>query len=67
KSFAATQKKLKYIFIPESNVKNLRDIPNEIKSELIYIPVKEYDQIYDVIFNKQKPKYQIETKLDENN
>lgn len=55
KSFGAIQKGIKYIFIPETNVKNLRDIPSEIKAELTYIPVKKYDQIYDVLFMHKKP------------
>ncbi|VEU70568.1 ATP-dependent protease La [Mycoplasmopsis glycophila] len=56
KSFAASQKGLKYIFIPAANVKNLQDIPNEIKSELNYIPVVEYTEIYDFIFKGKQPK-----------
>ncbi|WP_179950144.1 endopeptidase La [Mycoplasma nasistruthionis] len=55
KSFAATQKGVKTVFIPENNVKNLKDIPDEIKSELTYVPVKNYSEIYDVIFGNKKP------------
>ncbi|MEE3928183.1 endopeptidase La [Mycoplasmopsis ciconiae] len=62
KSFAATQKGVKVVFIPDDNVKNLKDIPDEIKQSLTYVPVKYYDDIFDVIFNKNKPKNEIKTK-----
>ncbi|QGZ97696.1 endopeptidase La [Mycoplasma sp. NEAQ87857] len=62
KSFAASQKGIEYVFIPEGNIKNLKDIPNEIKSTIKYIPVKCYDEIYDVIFEQKEPKTIIEFK-----
>ncbi|AKF41056.1 peptidase [Mycoplasmopsis canis] len=55
KSFAASQKSIQKVFIPHGNVKNLKDIPDEIKRTLTYIPVKNYEEIYDVIFNNKKP------------
>ncbi|BBA22552.1 endopeptidase La [Mycoplasmopsis bovirhinis] len=55
KSFAANQKNIKKVFIPHGNINNLRDIPSEIKSTLTYIPVKNYEEIYNVIFNNKKP------------
>ncbi|MFV9451777.1 endopeptidase La [Mycoplasma sp. 4463] len=62
KSFAASQKGLEMIFIPENNIKNLKDIPFEIKENLTYVPVKTYDEIYNVIFNNQKPSNEIKAK-----
>ncbi|WP_426460973.1 endopeptidase La [Mycoplasma hafezii] len=56
KSFAASQKGLKYIFIPAGNVKNIQDVPNEIKCTLNYIPVYEYSEIFDFIFLNKQPK-----------
>ncbi|SJZ51800.1 endopeptidase La [Mycoplasmopsis verecunda] len=56
KSFAAASKGLKRIFIPAGNVKNLKDVPLEIKEKLEYIPVKNYDEIYSVIFENKSPK-----------
>ncbi|MFV8459118.1 endopeptidase La [Mycoplasma sp. 005V] len=56
KSFAASSKGLKRIFIPAGNVKNLKDIPLEIKEKLEYIPVKNYEEIYSVIFEGKEPK-----------
>ncbi|QKT05348.1 endopeptidase La [Mycoplasma sp. OR1901] len=61
KSFAATQKKLKYVFIPFGNESSLVEIPEEIKKKITYIPVKYYDEIFDVIFNNKKPKKEIKT------
>ncbi|MHA3826070.1 endopeptidase La [Mycoplasma sp. BRA285] len=56
KSFAASSKGLKRIFIPAGNVKNLKDVPLEIKNKLQYIPVKNYEEIYSVIFENKEPK-----------
>ncbi|WLP85319.1 endopeptidase La [Mycoplasma seminis] len=56
KSFAAASKGLKRIFIPAGNVRNLKDVPLEIKKELTYIPVKNYEEIYSVIFENKEPK-----------
>ncbi|MFV8483122.1 endopeptidase La [Mycoplasma sp. 1932B] len=55
KSFAASSKGLKRIFIPAGNVKNLKDVPLEIKEKLEYIPVKNYEEIYQVIFEGKEP------------
>ncbi|TDV24384.1 ATP-dependent Lon protease [Mycoplasmopsis mustelae] len=62
KSFAASQKKLKYVFIPAGNIKNLFDVPLEIKENITYIPVYNYDEIYNVVFEKQKPKKELKFK-----
>ncbi|QDY87385.1 endopeptidase La [Mycoplasma anserisalpingitidis] len=66
KSFAATQRKIKNIFIPDANVKNLQDIPDEIKSEINYIPVKNYEEIYEVIFMGKEPKIHKENSKNKN-
>ncbi|WP_036451882.1 endopeptidase La [Mycoplasma buteonis] len=65
KSFAASQKGLKYIFIPAGNAKNIQEIPNEIKCSLTYIPVKEYKEIFDFIFLGKKPQEVITTACEE--
>nr|WP_029512846.1 endopeptidase La [Mycoplasmopsis iners] len=51
KSFAAYKKGVKHVFIPFNNKKNLVDIPEEVREALEFIPVKSYDEIYDVLFN----------------
>ncbi|VEU76022.1 endopeptidase La [Mycoplasmopsis columboralis] len=61
KSFAAYQQKIKYVFIPADNQRNLLKVPNEIKSKLVYIPVETYDDIYEVLFEGKKPKKEIVT------
>ncbi|QJG66449.1 endopeptidase La [Mycoplasma phocoeninasale] len=50
KSLAATQFGIKKIFIPNDNFKNLVDVPEEVKKEVQFIPVKYYDEIYNEIF-----------------
>lgn len=50
KSFAANQKGIKTVFIPMANKKNLQDIPKEVTSEIEYIPVQDYMDIYKKIF-----------------
>ncbi|WP_117275064.1 endopeptidase La [Mycoplasmopsis edwardii] len=62
KSFAASQKSISTVFIPEGNVKNLKDIPEEIKKTITYIPVKNYEEIYDVIFMNKKHLKEIKVK-----
>ncbi|MBG0730870.1 endopeptidase La [Mycoplasma sp. 'Moose RK'] len=50
KSLGAYKSGIKTIFIPQSNTKNLVDIPDEVKTAIRFIPVDSYQQIYDFIF-----------------
>ncbi|ENY69356.1 Heat shock ATP-dependent protease La [Metamycoplasma auris 15026] len=50
KSLAAAQFGIKKIFIPYDNAKNLIDVPDEVKKEVEFIPVKYYEEIFDVLF-----------------
>ncbi|WP_396888610.1 endopeptidase La [Mycoplasma sp. CSL7475-4] len=50
KSFAAYKKGVKTVFIPKSNQKNLKDIAQEVKEAIKFIPVESYDEIYEVLF-----------------
>lgn len=50
KSLGAYKNGIKTIFIPQSNEKNLVDIPDEVKKAIKFIPVETYEQIYDFIF-----------------
>jgi ATP-dependent Lon protease len=52
KFYAAHQRGLKKVFIPEKNKKDLDDIPAEIKSECKPIPVSKYQDIWDNIKNE---------------
>ncbi|CBY93475.1 ATP dependent protease La type I [Mycoplasma haemofelis str. Langford 1] len=41
------------IYFPHENSKNLVDIPEDVRSQVNLIPVKEYWEIYDQIFKKE--------------
>lgn len=56
KSISAYRSGLKKILIPKKNIKDIEDIPEEVKSKLEIIPVKEYSQVFDIIFNNKKQK-----------
>ena len=42
---AACEHKLKTIFIPQANQKDLEDIPEQVKEKLKIIPVNNYTQV----------------------
>lgn len=52
KSISANRSGLKTILIPKNNVKDLEEIPNEVKKKLKIIPVEFYSEVYDFIFKK---------------
>ncbi|BAP39429.1 endopeptidase La [Metamycoplasma canadense] len=52
KSLAACQFGIKKIFIPYDNEKNLIDVPEEVKKQVTFIPVKYYEEIFEYIFKK---------------
>lgn len=56
KSLAALKHGLKTIFIPKDNKRNLVDIPKEVTSEIEFIPVNNYLEIYNRIFKNIKTK-----------
>lgn len=56
KSISAHRSGLKTILIPKANIKDLEDIPEEVKKKLNIIPVEFYSEVYDFIFNKHKAK-----------
>ncbi len=49
KSIGAIRNGITEIIIPNGNMKDLEDIPKEISSKLKYIPVKTYDEVFEVI------------------
>lgn len=55
KLLAAMMYGIKTVIIPESNEKDLEEIPDEIKDNLKIIPVKHMDQVIDIAFER-KPK-----------
>lgn len=56
KSISANRSGLKTILIPKANVKDLEDIPEEVKKKLNIVPVEFYSEVFDFIFNKHKAK-----------
>ena len=49
KSIGAKYNHIKKMFIPYDNLKDLEDIPEEIKRSIEYIPVHNYEEIYERI------------------
>ena len=45
KSLAAHRSGIKTIFIPKGNIKDLDDVPEEVKNDVKYIPVEKVDQV----------------------
>ena len=54
KLISATRSKIKIVFIPKENIKNLIDIPEEILNSLKILPVENYSQVYEYLFEKNK-------------
>ncbi|TPE56761.1 endopeptidase La [[Mycoplasma] falconis] len=52
KSLAASHYGIKKIFIPWDNRRLLIEVPEEVKKEIEFIPVKQYEEIYEHIFKK---------------
>lgn len=46
KSIGAYRNGVKYIFIPKENMRDLEEIPKEIKDNITYIPVNNYKEVY---------------------
>ncbi|WP_342277191.1 endopeptidase La [Spiroplasma endosymbiont of Nebria brevicollis] len=61
KSISANRSGLKTILIPKANVKDLEDIPEEVKRKLNIVPVEFYLDVFDFIFNKHKAKINTST------
>ncbi|WP_438341687.1 endopeptidase La [Mycoplasma sp. 3341] len=50
KSVAASKFGIDTVFIPQSNEKDLVNVPDEVKKVIKFIPVEHYEQIFDYIF-----------------
>jgi len=46
KSIGAYRSGIKYIFVPKENMRDLDEIPKEIKDRITYIPVVNYKEVY---------------------
>ena len=52
KSIAATRNNIKKIIIPYENEKDLEEIPNEVKDNIEFVLVKNYNEVYKKIGGK---------------
>ena len=49
KSIGANRNGIKKILIPYDNIADLDEIPVEIKNNIEYIPVKNYDEVFEIL------------------
>ena len=49
KSIGANRNGIKKILIPYDNIADLDEIPVEIKNNIKYIPVKNYDEVFEIL------------------
>ncbi len=56
KSLGAHRGGIKTIYLPKENMNDLDDVPKEVKDSISFIPVESYNELYDYIFKKKKPK-----------
>ena len=54
KSIGAKRNNIKIIFIPQDNINDLDTIPEEVRCDITYIPVKNYIEIFNYIGDKRK-------------
>ncbi len=52
KSTGAARNNIKKIIIPYDNIADIDEIPEEIKKDIEYIPVKTYEEIFKIIFER---------------
>jgi len=50
KSTGACRNNIKKVIIPNDNIADIDEIPDEIKSNIKYIPVKTYEEVFEIIF-----------------
>ncbi|MDO5014985.1 MAG: endopeptidase La [Clostridia bacterium] len=50
KSFAAYKNGIKRVFIPKENLRDLPEIPNEVKENIEFIPVEKIGEIFKILF-----------------
>ncbi|MDD3392182.1 MAG: endopeptidase La [Bacilli bacterium] len=51
KSIGAHRNGINKIIIPKDNINDLDDVPNEIKKDIKYITVKNYTEVYNIVYN----------------
>ena len=53
KSIGAHRNGIKRIIIPYDNLKDLDEVPEEVKEEVTFIPVKNYKEVWNIIFREK--------------
>lgn len=53
KSIGAHRNGIKKIIIPYDNLKDLDEIPEEVKQDITFIPVKNYKEVWNIIFREK--------------
>lgn len=53
KSIGALRSSIKKIIIPQGNVRDLDEIPLEVKESIEYIPVKNYKEVFDILLKEE--------------
>lgn len=53
KSIGAHRNGIKTIIIPYDNLKDLDDVPDEVKQDITFIPVKDYKEVWNIIFKEK--------------
>lgn len=53
KSIGAHRNGIKKIIIPYDNLKDLDEIPNEVKEDITFIPVKTYKEVWNIVFKEK--------------
>lgn len=53
KSIGAHRNGIKKIIIPYDNLKDLEEIPEEVKQDITFIPVKNYKEVWNIIFKEK--------------
>jgi len=56
KIIAAHRSGVKKILLPEDNVKDLDDVPEEVKAELVFVPVTSIEEVVNELFSLELPK-----------
>ncbi len=52
KSTGACRNNIKKVIIPNDNIADIDEIPDEIKNNIEYIPVKTYEEVFKIVFEK---------------
>lgn len=58
KSIGAHRNHIKTILFPEQNMRDLDEVPEEVKQEITFVPVKTYEDVWHYVYEKSKGDYE---------